>query len=77
MAITILDNGDISDSFELSQPDGSFKFSCSILMPTNQYNSYTPEQIQQMKQDRYDNWYSHVVSASAIITDDTAILYTS
>jgi hypothetical protein len=77
MAITYLDNGDISDSFELAQPNGSFKFSCSIIMNREKYETLTEEQIQQMKQVRYDNWYSHVTAASAIIADDTAILYTS
>jgi hypothetical protein len=59
----------ISDNFEMSQPDGSFRFTCSILMPADEYNSYTAEQIQQMKQDRYDKWYAFVIAASQVVDD--------
>jgi hypothetical protein len=73
MAITNL----ISDNFEISQPDGSFRFTCTILMPADEYNSYTPEQIQQMKQDRYDKWYAYVIAASQVVDDTTSNTDTS
>jgi hypothetical protein len=59
----------ISDNFEMSQSDGSFRFTSSIFMPADEYNALTPDQIQQIKQERYDNWYSHIIAASQIVDD--------
>jgi hypothetical protein len=54
MTIKILDNGWISDSFEMgTSPDILIDALC---MPPDQYYSLTQEEIEQMKKDRYYAW---------------------
>lgn len=62
MAVTVLENGWISDSFQMGSDP--YFFSDAIVLPPDQYNALTPDQIQSMKQQRYDNWYAIVTAPS-------------
>jgi hypothetical protein len=63
MAITTLDNGWISDSFEIGSEPLVLKD--AIVMPAEQYNQLTAEQIAAMKQQRYDNWMAVITAPPA------------
>ncbi|KPK13930.1 MAG: hypothetical protein AMJ56_00310 [Anaerolineae bacterium SG8_19] len=54
MAVTILENGWISDAFVLG--DGPLVYSDAIVLPPEQYNALSPDEIAALKQQRYDNW---------------------
>jgi hypothetical protein len=54
MAVTILENGWISDSFVMGEEP--LIYSDAIVMKEAEYNLLTEEEIAQMKQARYDNW---------------------
>ena len=66
MTITVLDNGWISDSFTIGE---SPSLTDAIVMPPDQYNALTADQIEAMKQDRYDKWIVMIKEASAEIID--------
>lgn len=68
MAITILDDGSISDSFTMGD---ALTFSDALVMPADQYNALTADEIAAMKQRRYDNWVALVTSVSQdMMTND-------
>lgn len=62
MAVTILENGLISDSFEIGTEPLVFKD--ALIMPADQYNALTPDEIAALKQQRYDNWIA-IINAPA------------
>jgi len=66
MPITVLDNGWISDSFTIGE---SPSLTDAIVMPPDQYNALTADQIEAMKQARYDKWVAMIKEASAEIID--------
>ena len=66
MTITVMDNGWISDSFTIGE---SPSFTDALVMPPDQYNALTADQIVTMKQERYDSWVAMVIEASAEIID--------
>jgi hypothetical protein len=66
MTITVLDNGWISDSFTIGEWPS---FTDALVMPPDQYNALTADQIEAMKQDRYDKWIAIIKEASAEIID--------
>ena len=66
MTITVLDNGWISDSFTIGGPPS---LTDALVMPPDQYNALTADQIVTMKQERYDSWVAMVIEASAEIID--------
>jgi len=66
MTITVLDNGWISDSFTIGEWPS---FTDALVMPPDQYNALTFEQIEAMKQDRYDKWVAMIKEASEEIID--------
>jgi len=66
MTITVLDNGWISDSFTIGELPS---FTDALVMPPNQYNALTTDQIEAMKQERYDKWIAMIKEASAEIID--------
>jgi hypothetical protein len=66
MTITVLDNGWISDSFTIGE---SPPYNDAIVMPPDQYNALTFDQIEAMKQERYDSWVAMVKEASEEIID--------
>ena len=71
MPVTILDNGWISDSFTIGGPPS---YTDAIVMPPDQYNALTADQIEAMKQERYDRWVAMITEASAEIIDGEQIL---
>ena len=54
MAIEILEDGRISDSFEMGE--GALLYKDAIVMLPKAYEALTAEEIAVMKQARYDNW---------------------
>lgn len=58
MVIEVLDNGWISDSFQIGETP--FVFNDAIVMPADEYNALTQDEINIMKQQRYDNWIAIV-----------------
>ena len=62
MSIIQLDNGMVSDSFEITKDGLTFKD--ALVMPQDQYDALTAEQIEAMKQQRFDNWYALVTAVS-------------
>ena len=62
MSITQLDNGMISDSFEITKDGLTLKD--ALVMPQEQYDALSAEEIQAMKQQRFDNWYALVTAVS-------------
>jgi hypothetical protein len=67
MAISVLDNGSIADDFVIGEIP--YVYSDAIVMWPDQYNSYTKEQIEQMKKDRYDRWYQAVTNPPPPLPD--------
>ena len=62
MAITQLDNGMVSDAFEITKDGLTFKD--ALVMPQDQYDALTAEEIEALKQQRFDNWYALVTAVS-------------
>lgn len=62
MAITILENGWVSDSFQMGKEP--LIYGDAIVMPKEDYDLLTQEEIQTMKQQRYDNWI-HMINNPA------------
>ena len=60
MAVITLDDGLISDSFQIGQEP--WILNDAIVMPTDQYNALTPDELAALKQQRYDNWYAVVTN---------------
>ena len=65
MAIITLEDGLISDSFTMGDAP---MFSDALVMPSDQYNALTADEIAAMKQQRYDNWLALVTSVSQDMT---------
>ena len=61
MAITTLDNGWVSDSFEMGEHP--FRFGSAIVLPEDQYFLLSSAEVEAMKAERYAAWYA-VVTAS-------------
>jgi len=58
--ITELDNGYISDSFEIEK--NGYKFSDALVMLKSEHDSLTEEEISTLKQARFDNWYAIITA---------------
>lgn len=54
MTVTILENGWISDSFILGE--SPLLYSDAIVLPPEEYDLLTEEEITMMKEERYQNW---------------------
>lgn len=54
MTITFLDNGLLSDSFEMGEEPLIFKD--ALVMRQKDYEALSAEEIAALKQARYDNW---------------------
>jgi hypothetical protein len=59
----VLDNGWIQDNFELTH-DVYGVYRGAIVMPSEEYNALTPEQLSAMKQQRVDSWAAYITEAS-------------
>lgn len=60
MAIKVLDDGRIADEFEIGEEPHVLKD--ALVMRLSEYEALTPEQIQAMKQARYDNWIAIITA---------------
>lgn len=65
MAIRQLEDGRIVDEFEIG--DEPFVLRDALAMAPEDYAALTPEELQAMKQSRYDNW---IVIATAAPVDE-------
>lgn len=63
MSINVLENGWVQDSFELTH-DVYGVYRDALVMDPEEYNALTEEQIAAMKQQRFDNWVSHIDESS-------------
>jgi hypothetical protein len=54
MSVTVLDNGWISDVFQFESAYGTYQD--AIVMPAEEYNALSPEDIISIKQDRFNTW---------------------
>jgi hypothetical protein len=60
MAIKVLDDQRIADEFEIGEEPHVLKD--ALVMRMSEYEALTPEQIQAMKQARYDNWIAIITA---------------
>jgi hypothetical protein len=58
--IDTVDNGLVSDSFEITQ--GAYTLRDALVMPSDQYAALSADEIAAMKQARFDNWYAIVTA---------------
>jgi hypothetical protein len=58
--ITELDNGFISDSFEIEQ--NGYTFSDALVMLQEEYDTLSNAEISELKQQRFDNWYAIITA---------------
>jgi hypothetical protein len=63
MAIKVLEDGRIADEFEIGEQPHVLRD--ALVMRVSDYDSFTPEEIQAMKQARYDNWIA-IISAPPV-----------
>ena len=63
MAVTLLENGWVSDTFTMGKDP--LIYSDAIVMPKEDYDLLKEEEIQAMKQQRYDNWLN-IINGSSI-----------
>jgi hypothetical protein len=65
----------IKIDFTKTSSDGVYSFSDALHLPIN--HTYTEEQIEAMKQQRFDNWLNMILNPPApveeSVVDDTAI----
>jgi hypothetical protein len=54
MAIKVLEDGRIADEFEIGEEPHVLKD--ALIMTQADYDSMTPDEVQAVKQSRYDNW---------------------
>lgn len=57
----------IKIDFTKTSDDGIYSFSDALHLPID--HTYTDEEIEAMKQSRFDNWMSHILST----TQDTPV----
>jgi hypothetical protein len=69
MAIVQLDDGRIADQFQIG--DEPYVLHDALVMQPDAYALLTPDEIQAMKQQRYDRWYA-VVTAPSVDTPSDA-----
>lgn len=71
MAVNTLENGWIQDVFQFSHEQyGSY---CdAIVLPPEEYNALTADQLAAMKQARFDKWVAHITNASNTPPDEAA-----
>ena len=60
MAIVQLEDGRIADEFEIGEEPHVLKD--ALVMRPQDYEALTPEEIQAMKQHRYDNWIAIITA---------------
>ena len=60
MAIKQLDDGRIADEFEIGEEPHVLKD--ALVMRPKDYDALSPEEVQAMKQARYDNWIAIILA---------------
>ena len=60
MAIKVLEDGRIADEFEIGEEPHVLKD--ALVMRMSEYEALTAEEIQAMKQARYDNWIAIITA---------------
>lgn len=60
MAIKVLEDGRIADEFEIGEEPHVLKD--ALVMRMSEYEALTAEEIQVMKQTRYDNWIAIILA---------------
>jgi hypothetical protein len=55
----------IAINFTLSQPDGGYKCSDTLLLKDD--HGLTDVEIEAMKQARYDKWYDYIINPPPVI----------
>jgi hypothetical protein len=60
MAIKVLEDGRIADEFEIGEEPHVLKD--ALVMRQKDYDALTPEEVQAMKQARYDNWIAIILA---------------
>jgi hypothetical protein len=60
MAIVQLEDGRIADEFEIGEEPHVLKD--ALVMRPQDYEALTPDEIQAMKQRRYDNWIAIITA---------------
>jgi hypothetical protein len=71
MAVNTLDNGWIQDVFQFSHEQYG-AYCDAIVLPPEEYNALTADQLAAMKQARFDNWVAHITDASNAVPDGAA-----
>ena len=69
MAIVYLDDGRLADEFLIG--DSPYILSDALVMTPEVYALLTPEEIQAMKQQRYNNWIAIVTAPPVEMPADT------
>ena len=57
MSTTTLENGWISDVFQFESAYGIYQD--AVVMPPEEYNALTPEEITIIKQERFNTWLNN------------------
>jgi hypothetical protein len=57
----------IEVKFTLSQPDGRYKFSDTLLLADD--HGLTDAEIEAMKQARYDKWYDFITNPPPVVDE--------
>ena len=60
MAIKQLDDGHIADEFEIGEEPHILKD--ALIMTQADYDAMTPDEVQAVKQSRYDNWIAIILA---------------
>ena len=68
MSVTKMENGMIRYSFEIGTTP--YILRDSIVITEDQYNSMTLDDIELVKQQRYDNWYNIITAEPEPVTLD-------
>lgn len=63
MSINIMENGWVQDNFELTHAVYGV-YRGAIVMPQEEYDALTPDQIANMKQQRLDDWAAYIIEMS-------------
>ena len=61
MAIKELDDGRVADEFEMGDTPHVLKD--ALVMGTADYDALSPEEVQAMKQSRYDSWIAIILAS--------------
>lgn len=61
----------IKINFTKTSEDGVYSFSDALHLPIN--HTYTEEEIEAMKQARFDNWYNMILNPPAPVEEEVPV----